>query len=208
MSCSGRPAVPGSPTCSAHCARWIASSRRWRRTHAPAWSSRGGRPSGGRRDRCGRRPHLRRLRPVRRATQRARRRRTRRGAARRYRIPLRSRSRPDPQAERRSVPGVHPVPPLVGCQRLGRPSPVRSQRRRVADDRRRGDPRRPNDQCHIAGRRRDRRTSSVGTVPRRRAGGLRRPPRPPGPRRHLAHVAVPQTRRDPPTHAASRSRTR
>ena len=62
--------------------------------------------------------------------------------------------------------------------------------------------------CHIAGRRRDRRTPSVGTVPRRRSGGLRRPPRPPGPRRHLAHVAVPQTRRDPPAHAASRSRTR
>ena len=89
----------------------------WRSTHTPARPTRTGRTGGGRRDRCVRRPHLHRLRPVWRPARPARRRRARRGAAGSDRISLRRRPRPDPQAEWRAVPGVH-------ARSIGRGSPT------------------------------------------------------------------------------------
>ena len=179
-----------------------------RRAHASVGAIRRRGPVGGRRDRCGRRPHLRRLRPVRRRNA------TERVVAALGEVPLVATGSPYAVApDRIRKPNGDPYQVFAPFYRSwvanGWDAPARFDRRAVEWLTIAGEaiPDDPTITATLPDAGETAATRSVGTVPRRWTGGLRRPPRPPSPRRHLAHVAVPQTRRDPPTHAASRSRT-
>ena len=171
MSCSGRPAAPARVPL-----RTLRALER-QLGHAGSAHSRvrrgrpeAGGPRGGRRGGCGRRPHLRRLRPLRRRARPSA--SPPRSARCRWSRPdRRTRSRPTGSASRTAIRTRCSPPFYRSWVANGWDAPARFDPSAVEwlDDRRRAHPRRPTISATLARRRRARRTRRVGRVPQHSA---------------------------------------